>query len=125
MFDCGLSTETQCLSYMRESTTGCCSEYGRCQRKEMFRQHDRLMMVAIATIGFTVRIATVLLGGRQLKAMNIDSVRQLFKRGERNLRAIRFSNFLQPKGSRAANDETVGALIDPDELQAGATPTNK
>lgn len=111
MRNCDAENGATCINELRSAVSQCCNEYGQCERKQVFRRHDRVVMIVIAAIGFTLRIATIGLGYFQLRAMNLPSVRELFKRGERNLRSISFTAFFAKRG----DGEKLDTLIDPDD----------
>lgn len=75
-----------CFQRANESLLLCCQSYGQCSVKYTFRKHDQDLSVALAVLGLGIRLITIALGFREMKAMNLPTMRELFRRGESNLR---------------------------------------
>lgn len=104
------SERDECERLAVEAIATCCSEYGRCGLKRVFFDNDKPLIIFLAAVGCIVRVITVVIGYRQAQAMNVPSVQDMLKRGERNLKNFAvhlptLPSFASGK-ARAANAES-------------------
>ena len=87
----------------------CCSEYGRCKLKLSFFENDKPLVLFLAVAGCLVRVITVIVGYRQAQAMDIPSVQEMLKRGERNIRNFSLPTFTFLKREATAAPASAAA----------------
>ena len=79
---------TACVALANATVAACCNEYGRCEMKRKFFETDKPLVIALAAVGTVMRLITMIVGYRQAQAMDVPSVQDMFKRGERNMKSF-------------------------------------
>jgi hypothetical protein len=100
-----VTQQTDCNSTVAHSIGGCCNEYGRCMLKVVFINNDKPLVLFLVVVGCLIRALTVYVGYRQAQAMDIPSVQEMLRRGERNLKNFQLPTFLTSATFRAAPRE--------------------